>query len=503
MNKKALLFYVTLFLLILAFSVTVNHFDYDLWARLIAGMGVIDGGHVLTQDFLSYTPVHTWWDHEWGAGVIFYACLKYFGPFSLIILQALMFFGIFFTASKVVKLRGNSSPYNILFYFFALMAVMTNLNTPIRCHMFSFLLFSIFIYILEKVRKTGSNKLLYIIPFMVILWNNIHGGVVSGLGLLGMYAVGEFLNKKPFAKYLVTLGISLPLLFINPWGWQYIKFLLMANTMPRPHIIEWWGLFSKYFLFKQIPFKIFMLGSVLAEGIFIGKEIKASSLKDWYNKADKVKFIVLLATLYLAISHVKLLPFFAIASLCFVYEDFYKLIENIKLPIWKDRCVYTAILFSSIFTLSIKDISIHVGMEIYPIKEVEFIKINNIQGKLLTDFGYGSYVSYKLYPQNKIYMDGRYEEVYYDYMVPVLKEFFMVYPNWRQVFTYFMPDVMILENTYPIYNTLKNGNEWELIYKGKQFGVFVPKNKVQNSYKKPTDDMEYYKNTLFSTGIKF
>ena len=142
-------------------------------------------------------------------------------------------------------------------------------------------------------------------------------------------------------------------------------------------------------------------------------------------------------------------------------------------------------------------------MGAYPVKEVEFIKINNIQGKLLTDFGYGSYAAYKLYPQNKIYMDGRYEEVYYDYMVPVLKEFFMVYPNWRQLFTYFMPDIMILGNTYPIYNTLKNGNEWAVVYEGKQFGVFVPKNKVQKSYKKPTDDMGYYKNTLFSTGIKF
>ena len=47
---------------------TASSYDNDLWARLIAGMGVFEGGHVLTQDFLSFTPVHTWWDHEWGAG---------------------------------------------------------------------------------------------------------------------------------------------------------------------------------------------------------------------------------------------------------------------------------------------------------------------------------------------------------------------------------------------------------------------------------------------------
>ena len=502
MNKKGILFYITLFLLILAFSTTANNFDFDLWARLIAGMGVVEGGHVLTSDFLSYTPVHTWWDHEWGSGVIFYTVLKFFGAYSLIILQAILLFLIFFTASKIVKIRTSIQAYNILFYFFALMAVMDNLNNPVRCHMFSFLLFTIFIYILEKVRN-GSNKLLYLIPFLVIFWNNVHGGVVSGLGLLVMYALGEFLNKKPFKKYLLTLAVCLPVLFINPWGYDYIKFLFMANTMHRPHIVEWWGLFSKYYLLKQIKFKLFMFASVIIEGIFIFKNIRLCSIKDWYLKADKVKLIVFLSTLYLAIEHVKLLPFFAIASVCFVYEDFYKLTANLKFPRWKDKAVYAAILFISLFTLTAKNFSVPAGIDIYPVKEVEFVKINNLKGNILTNFGFGSYVSYKLYPNNLIFMDGRYEEVYYDYMVPALKEFFLAYPNWDFVLKNFPPDVIILENMYPVYNKLKNSKEWKTVYEGKKFGVFLPLSKADRKFIQPSDDTNYYKNTLFNTDIKF
>lgn len=482
---RAILFYVTLFLIILAYSMTSGHYDFDLWARLIAGMEVVDGGHVLTQDFLSYTPVHTWWDHEWGAGVIFYFFLKHFGAYSLIILQALMIFGIFFTASKVIKLRTDKSPYNILFYFFALMAVMQNLNAPIRCHLFSFLFFTIFIYIFEKVRQ-GCDKLLYLIPVIVLFWNNIHGGVVAGLGLMAMYALGEFLNKKPFKKYLITLAVSCLVLFINPWGFDYIKFLLMANTMKRPHIIEWWGLFSKYYLFKHIIFKIFMLCVCVVEFI----QVK----KDSWQKIDKVKYIVLLSTLYLAISHVKLLPFFAIASLCFVYED---------LPQLKDKAVCYALIFISLLTFAIKSFSVPTGTDVYPVKEVEFIKQNNLKGNILTNFGLGSYVSYKLHPNNLIFMDGRYEEVYYDYMVPLLKEFFLAYPNWHQIFDYFPPDVMIIENSYPVYEKLKQGNEWSAVYEGKNFGVFLPTPKAKKEFKQPTDDINYYKNTLFDTDIKF
>ena len=142
---KALLFYGTIFLLIFAICTNSLHYDYDLWARLIAGMGVIDGGGVLKSDFLSYTPVHTWYDHEWGSGVVFYAFLKYLGPYSLIVLESLLYFGIFFVISKIIELRTQKHAYNIIFYIFPIIAVAENFNNPIRCHLFSFLFFTIFI----------------------------------------------------------------------------------------------------------------------------------------------------------------------------------------------------------------------------------------------------------------------------------------------------------------------------------------------------------------------
>jgi hypothetical protein len=219
--------------------------------------------------------------------------------------------------------------------------------------------------------------------------------------------------------------------------------------------------------------------------------------KKW-EEMDKVKCIILLATLYLSISHAKLIPFFAITSVCFVYEDFYKVIPQLK-----EKLVCGILIFVSIFTLCIKNFAIPVGIDVFPVKEVEFIKLNNLNGKILTNFGSGSYVSYKLYPNNKIFMDGRYEEVYYDYMVPMLKEFFLTNPHWHEILTYFPPDVMILENYYPIYNKLKNGNEWKAVYEGKTFGVFLPTAKANRKFIQPTDDIKYYQKTLFDTNIKF
>ena len=40
-------------------------------------------------------------------------------------------------------------------------------------------------------------------------------------------------------------------------------------------------------------------------------------------------------------------------------------------------------------------------------------RINNMNGNILAPFDMGSYITYKLFPNNLIYMDGRYEEVYF------------------------------------------------------------------------------------------
>src|SRR5699024_6936156 len=119
-------------------------------------------------------------------------------------------------------------------------------------------------------------------------------------------------------------------------------------------------------------------------------------------KLDKTKIILLLATGYLAIKHLKLLPFFVITGTIFAYEDFFKLTENLKLPKVKESIIYTVLIVISLIPLTLKEFSIPLNTNNYPVKEVEFVKINNIKGNVLTNFGLGSFVSYKLHPNNLI-----------------------------------------------------------------------------------------------------
>ena len=62
--------------------------DGDLWARLAVGAEIYQHHDVWRHDVFAFTPtLPQWIDHEWGAGVIFFALLKWFGPGALLLFK--------------------------------------------------------------------------------------------------------------------------------------------------------------------------------------------------------------------------------------------------------------------------------------------------------------------------------------------------------------------------------------------------------------------------------
>ena len=113
--------------------------------------------------------------------------------------------------------------------------------------------------------------------------------------------------------------------------------------------------------------------------------------------------------------------------------------------------------------------------EKYPFYEIEFLKINNIKGNIVTPFGMGSYATYKLYPDNLVFMDGRYEEVYDDYIFDTLRNFELVNMNWEDIFTKYPTDILMPRKNSDVYGALLKHPAWTLIFDGKLCGIFVRK----------------------------
>lgn len=503
-KKWQILFFVTLLIWCFALAYPINP-DYDLFARLIVGKSVIENGFILKHDFYSYAPTHLWLDHEWGASAIIYwvSTLSEFFNKSILttlsVFKSLLVFGIFAIATICVNVRNSKySPFNILYFALAVFASNIVFASTVRCHMFSFLLFTLFVLILELYRLHGKKWLLAILPFLMLLWGNIHGGCLSGLGLILIYAVGEFLNKKNPIPYLITLIVSSIVLFVNPYGFEYVKFLFTAGTMSREWISEWASPFATtFYAFKFKIYFIFMILIALLKGVENKFDLK---------NVDMTKLILLVSTGYLAVMHTKLLPFFVILSAIFMFDDVLSILNKIRslslLANDKNKYAYAVILFISLSALNSANISnntISVNQKYLPYNAVEFLATNSVKGNILVDMTYGSYVGYKLYPNNKIFMDGRYEEVYFPDLLLEMKDFFrMNGNNFDKILTKYPTDIVLLQKNHTEnlskYLVQKN---WREIFSDENFVVLIRPDYPKIATKTATFDPK----TIFDTEI--
>lgn len=509
-NPKELLFIVTLFIVCIGFCCINCYPDNDLWARLIAGEHIVERLSVLKNDFLSYTQTHTWYDHEWGSSVFFYTALKYFGHSGLILLKGILTALTLFVCYKTVKLNNPKSTvsYNIIYYAVMFFAVLQNLGPTTRCLLFTCLFFAIFLYLLEKSRQENQKCLIWL-PIIMLFWSNIHGGCLSGIGLIGIYCVGEFLNKKPIKNYILSALASILTMLINPYGLEYTKFIFFAGTMDRTFITEWTSPFYKYYLNDYLRYKYYLVFIVLTQIIYLIKN------KINYEKADKTKLLIILTMIYLSVTHLRHISFFILTAGTLLYDEFYSLFNefmnfiknklNIKneeaiksIVLAKEIVVYLLLIVLALPPILNKNKQIRITETKYPRYAIEFIRINNLTGNLFINFDWGSYAAYKLFPYNKIVMDGRYEEVYNPDLLLNLKNFHMVKNDWYKVISDYKTDVLVIEKKYPVYNKILQHKDWKLVFGNNLYGVFVPSSNVKDGYLMPVVDDEYYNKTLFN-----
>ena len=515
MSKNLRIFFIiTLFIFCIGYTCINAYPDNDLWARLIVGEHLVEQLNILKNDFLSYTPTHAWYDHEWGASIFFYIALKHWGDAGLMLLKGILCALTMFVCFKTVELRKpqNSVSYNLLYYVIMFFVIEKSLGATPRCLLFTILFFSIFLYVLEKSRL-NNKKILISLPILMLFWCNIHGGCLSGLGLIFLYIIGEFLNKQPIKEYIITLISCLGVLFINPYGFEYVKFLFSAGTKNRALIAEW----ESPFLLKNID--AYLRYKLYLPIMMATYTISTIKNKISFNKLDKTKLIVILVTAILSILHIRQIVFFVLVAGVFLYDDFYNLINELlnkiktKLNINKETektiflakeiFVYFFILILTLPMVLAEKKELQIISTKYPVYAVEFIKQNELKGNLYVNFDWGSYVSYKLYPNNLIVMDGRYEEVYYDNLLEEQFDFHYVKNDWYKIIRDYKTDIILLDKKYPVFKRLSNHANWQKIFEDKNFAIFIPKGSEKSFYKLPTNNFEYYNKTKFDKLTNF
>jgi hypothetical protein len=225
--------------------------DLDLYHEMSPFREMLSLGRMPLVDSFAYTPtVEPVVHHEWGTGAVLYLLTvsSGFGAPGLMVLKYILSFGVCLGCLVNARRRGASMAVFAFLSLFALALGMVAFST-IRAQLFTLVFLVILLFILDGDRR-GRTWYVYAVVPLIVVWTNMHGGVVTGVGLLGIYgldrfvgawrdrgSIGEALGRT---RHLVYVGLgSLLLLNVTPYGWDYLPYLWRAIRMDRPLIPEW------------------------------------------------------------------------------------------------------------------------------------------------------------------------------------------------------------------------------------------------------------------------
>jgi len=502
--KKGI-FYISLTVIVYILTFNIHLLDYDLWARLAVGSIFFQTGNILKHDIFSYLPTKNLWiDHEWGSSVVFYLFAKYFGEWGLFAIKGFIIFSIFILITKIIKLQANKKTAGVFFFIILGFSFLPGIATLIRCQMFTYLFFSLWIYLLEKIKR-GDKKLIWIFPITMLLWVNMHGGFLAGIGLVIIYALGELLNSKNSLKYFGILALIIPATLINPYGFKLWNYIIEASFMPRLYIPEWQPISfnGPFHVIAGIKIHIHAVFVIFA---FLTILVGAKSLRE-RKKPDWTMIILFIVLLLLSVNHQRHTEFFVLAIPGLFYHQYINLFDPLRkfiknnltdkiYKLWNGiRYNFGYVFLVIIFIYYMPQLSnrIIVDPQLYPIGSLEFIKQNSIPGNLATTYTWGSYALWKLYPQCKVLIDGRYEEVYPDNIYEAAMQFSEHKGDWQAILKKYKTDILILPKSKYSPADVLTLKDWQIVYQDISSVLLLPKDRVKPFYIYPD-----YKNPIYS-----
>jgi hypothetical protein len=419
-----------------------NITDGDLWGKLAIGASVWDRGHLLRHDIFAFTPtLPEYIDHEWGSGVVFYGLLKIFGPWALIALKIMLAAGAL--SFGVITGRKQGCGLNVLLFMAipAAACLLPGYVPVLRCHTFSFCLFGVTLFCLEQLRA-GRRWPAVILPLVLLVWTNLHGGFVVGLGVVFFYAAFAVFSRKDRAVLLGTAAACAAVTLVNPYGVQFWHYLIPALLHPRARISEWrplpllgWEQFAGFRIFFGLTLAMVALGW------------RRVGRKNFHGLA------VLALTSYMGWRSRRHGPFFGVAALAFA-GSYYAGVASVwaarirmKLnPVWAVGILYVGIAFYAALEV-LPGVSgqllAPIGED--PVRETDILSRAGARGNLASPFGWGSYLTWRLYPNIKVSMDGRYETTYPESTFNLNAAFFDHAGDWFAMCGAYKVDFVILD----------------------------------------------------------
>ncbi len=425
---------VWVFLIILIAVTSITYLlkpiaDPDFFWHLATGEWIAQHKSLPSADPFSYTVPGTSTrayfilTQYWLSQVLYYGFYSFLGWNGIVLVRFAILAGLLYF---IFRRRGEADI--TAFFFFMLIAIVVLLRSfPLeRPQVFSFMFFAILLHLLDKLKspmpphgKRLSGHDIFALPLLMLVWANMHGGHILGQVIIALYLVSEgikllhpifgtTIGKERYKRFAAIGVVSILASFINPNGYKglilYLEFkegvstgeLLLENESTVTNFLSTSNM--------QIP----LYWALLAICVII------VSVSIFRKRQDITEIAMLTGLGFVSFTTLRFVPFFLIYAVPLASSAFKaNNREMLKGTIAAALSLTVAVYFlawqgdmSNFKNLSNFRTSRWVATT-FPEAATEFIKQENLKGRMYNNYDWGGYLVWKLAPERKVFGDNR------------------------------------------------------------------------------------------------
>ncbi len=441
--------------------------DPDVWWHLRDAAQLLHTGHFIHTESWTFTVAgQPWINFEWMAELPYYFAYRWMGDAGLYLVMLLLMAAIVIGVYCLSRLRSGS--WTAAFIASIAAILFATVSFAPRTLLFGWLFLVIELGILWSLEKGRDYTLC--LPPLFLLWINTHGSWFIGFILMILFfssgwIEGQWGNLSAARwtpprqrEFLLVMGASFVLLFVNPYGWRLVAYPLDVAFRQNETIryVAEWGSLDFHTARAKVVLAVFALLAVLQ----LVRRIR-------WNLQD---LIFLAIAVYAGFTYMRFLFLAGILVAPLFAMRLGKGRKPSALPAKGERWVNGLAMAALLAFIAIRiptEQQLRAGVAaVYPEKALPYVRSLARQGKLFNDFKWGGYLEWNA-PQVKEFADTRvdifvHEGVLRDYLRATKVDDTYAILNKYQI------RYVLLARDAPMVYLLEHGQDWKTTYQDDQ-----------------------------------
>ena len=381
--------------------------DVDYFWHVTTGRLIAATGSVPSSDPFSFTYAGgAWTPHEWLSELVIYELVSVLGGAAALVTFGLIGGATIAVGIAMARRRGIRVPAVIGASVVAAAVLVSYLT--VRPQAISWLLLAILLALLAGLSADRPRRALWLIPLFVV-WANLHGLYVVGLGVVFIWAVATLFGRTPMAgargwaalgalgavaASMLTpagpIGILYPLRYVQPGAWGL------------SHIQEW---LSPNFHDPASLGLLVLIGVLLLVG--------------WRGSPGWLGMVVAILVL-ISLYSLRNAPLAAVAAFSVIARSLDDLLPVRRRPVPSASAArmrrlmeiaLAAVIVAAAFVVFLPRVASNEDSAIrehLPVAGVDKLLAVNAHAHVFAEYGWGGYVIYRMYDAGgRVFVDGR------------------------------------------------------------------------------------------------